>query len=83
MPKPSAQLDREIDEALSRPANAQTYEIAFKRKGSGRLKWVAVEAANITEASMKARALMATRYPGKGYVEYGHARDPNESTKED
>lgn len=78
--KSPAQLQREIDEALAKPATARTYEIAFKKKGSGRLKWVAVEADNITDASMKARALMATRYPGKGYVEYGHSRDPNVPT---
>lgn len=47
------------------------YDVSFKRRGSGRLLNVRVQAPSICLASALAAAVVRSRYPNKGWHEYG------------
>lgn len=47
-----------------------TFDTAFKKKGSGKLKWIECIAKNEKEATDKARKYISENYPLRGYVIY-------------
>ncbi len=47
-----------------------TYDVGFKKKRSGRLLWVRLDAPDEREATRLAREYMSRRHEGKGYRLY-------------
>jgi len=57
--------------AALEPRPARDISVSFKKRRSGKLLWISVKTNSAIEASRLAAALVAERYPGKGYIEYG------------
>lgn len=50
------------------------WSIAFKKRHSGKLKWINVHTQNSHEAKQKATEFIHSEYPNQGYNYYGSSK---------